>query len=80
MLDCHITYISARPDNVIEVKRVRKTVNKVKKVEEKNSSRFIIAENSEEIDSRGYIKSESISFCIIKKKSEKERIYTISIK
>ena len=65
---------------VIEVKRVKEAVNKIKRVEKKSNSRFITAENSEETDNRDYIKSKSISFCIVKKKSEKERIYTVSIK
>ena len=43
-------------------------MSKAEKNKKESSSRFIIIENSKETDNRDYIKSKSISFCIVKKK------------
>ena len=60
-----ITVVRSFTSTIIEVKRVREVVSKVKRVEKKDDSKFIIAENSEETDDRDYIKSENISFCTL---------------
>ena len=72
--------IKSFTSTVIEVKRVKEAVSKVERIEKKNSSRFIIVKNSEETDSRDYMKPESISFCIVKEESEEKRVCTVSIK